>query len=541
MAVRHPREKNGIYCGNLTDNSIDAILRVRDMEILPNFEQTIFNFPEDLIITALQSGMGVREYIKANNIDYTQYRAYLRDYQTVGVGFLYLSPRSIIGDGVGRGKTVEISALLNVLKGKQQMTRFIMAVEKSAQPQTFIELLQKTGLTVMNLPPEKNKMEKMLYGLDWERIDGLVVTHGALSSNTFLSWLAEHKASDYPGVVHNELFDTFILDESSVIKNHKSKVYENTREICKMMKRIHFMNATVFETSIMDIYNQIDMLDASILPSRSRISDTYCVHERKPFWVRGAGGKAEERFKFDLVGYKNQDQFKNKLKLYYFARHFEDETHKYHVVEVNATDEQLLAIKKGESYQAVINCPNLIVDEKYKIPFDRDHVPKLNATLNLCEKHRDKKIMIYCFYREAQSVIKEAVEKLGLKAEILNGDISKTEERQSMINRFNLGETQVIITNVKKSLNLYKGEICIIMTLESNPAKLEQIRGRIDRHVDDTVKTYYMILAKGTPEYRLYMKKLRPRQESAKELTTNARSAVDYFVDGEVIQDFLEE
>ena len=39
----------------------------------------------------------------------------------------------------------------------------------------------------------------------------------------------------------------------------------------------------------------------------------------------------------------------------------------------------------------------------------------------------------------------------------------------------------MLITNIKKSLNLSGGDVCIFYTVESNPSKMEQIRGRIDR------------------------------------------------------------
>ena len=52
---------------------------------------------------------------------------------------MYLSPRSIIADGCGLGKTAEVAALINWLKYKGEMSRFLIAVETSAIGQTQAE------------------------------------------------------------------------------------------------------------------------------------------------------------------------------------------------------------------------------------------------------------------------------------------------------------------------------------------------------------------------------------------------------------------
>ena len=41
-----------------------------------------------------------------------------------------------------------------------------------------------------------------------------------------------------------KIFNTFFLDESSVIKNNTTKTYKYTKNICNIVSRVHFMNAT---------------------------------------------------------------------------------------------------------------------------------------------------------------------------------------------------------------------------------------------------------------------------------------------------------
>lgn len=534
MASRYPKMKNGMYYGGMSDELASVILQVTAMETVENFRNTMFTFPDELIFNALEEGISVRKYLRNRDMNAGDYIGSLRDYQTVGAAFLYLSPRSVICDGVGLGKTVEVAALLNVLKVKGEMSRFILAVENAAVTQTCLEMMRRTGLMVLEVPSTKAKMTKYLDKINWDDVDGIVVAHSALKSDTFLNWLANYAHWDpVTDISSCSLFDTIIIDESAVIKNRGTKVYQYTEEICKLMKRVHMMNATPFETSIMDVYNQIDLLDPTALPSKSQIQSKYCRWEPKMYWVTGANGR-EEKTSWNVAGYKNEAEFKNSLKLFCFGRFKEDLKNIYETHDVYPTLNQLEAINRGGRYQEILNCPTLVTDDpKFNNAFNPEETPKLDKLLQLCEQYKDKKIMVYVFHREAQNVIKEHLEMFGRRCVILNGAITKNEVRQEIIDGFNGEEYDVIITNIKRSLNLYDGDVCILYSVESNPAKLEQIRGRIERNVDEKVKKYIMLVYKGTPEYALFKDKLVTRGKDAKKLTTGAKTAIDYFIEGE--------
>ena len=60
---------------------------------------------------------------------------------------------------------------------------------------------------------------------------------------------------------------------------------------------------------------------------------------------------------------------------------------------------------------------------------------------------------------------------------------------------------------------------------------MEQIRGRIDRNVDDKLKTFVLLVYKGTDEYRFLTQVVRQRAKDAKELTIDAKTAIDFFME----------
>lgn len=531
MSVKVPAQWNDMYIGSMSETQAELIMQTRQEKIIPNLKKMIFKFPLDLVQKSLDDGVSIRDIIKRDGLDYSQYVAELRDYQTSGTAFMYLSPRSIIADGCGLGKTAEIAGLINWLRNKGEMTRFLIAVETSAIGQMHTELSVFCGLNIIAMPSEAQKIKRCIEKTDWNNVDGIIIKHSTLRSDAFSKWLALNINED--GTCR--IFDTFFLDESSVIKNAGTKIYNYTLNICNIVKRVHFMNATTFETNIMDIYNQLDMMNPNLLPKKWRIEKEFCTFSRKSYWTK-ENGKAKMNWRHERSGYKNQARFKESLELVYFGRCKADIgmeiPHIYKVYEVEPSNAMSLGLEKGYRYSELLNCPSLIPEAS--IPMDRKNVPKLDRLCNLIENEfSGSSIMVYCFHLEAQATIANELTKIGRKPVILNGSCSD-DERFKAQQGFNNGTYDVIVTNIKKSLNLYGGDVCIFYSMETNIAKMEQIRARIDRNVDDSIKTFVILLYKGTPEYKFFADTVIQRAKDSRSLTIDAKTAADYFFESMV-------
>lgn len=537
MSVRSPIIRDGMYRGTITDAHASGILRVRESKEIAGMKHMVFDFPLELVERSIREEKSIRKIVREEGIDYRKYLGTLRSYQTVGAAFMYMSPRSMIADGVGLGKTIEIAAVLNYLRGKGQMRRFLMAVENSAISQTQYELTRFTGMRIVALSGESKHMQKEIDTIDWNDVQGIIIKHSSLKSDSLYRWLAKYAKDD----MTNGMYDVFILDESSVIKNDKTKTYQYTKNLCAYADRVHFMNATAFDKNIMDIYYQIDMMDENLLPKRWRIEQDFCNHSSKLYWAKGLREDGKwggiQKTARSISSYKNQDAFRRLLQLVYFGRCKKDvgldRPNIYKVYEVEPTAAQLNAIKAGYRYNEVLNSPSCI--EELKIKDSASTVPKIARVCSLLENDfADSSVMIYCFHIAAQKALKRELDARGRRCVILNGEDSskdKDANRAKIISDFNNGVYDTIITNIKKSLNLHGGDVCIFYSMSTTVSSMEQIRGRIDRNVDDRVKTFILLLYAGTDEYRFFTDTVKNRAKSARELTVDAETAIDYFIE----------
>ena len=119
MGQTHAQEQDGAYIGRLTQSQIENILNVIGQEHIPELDNLICNYPISVVEASIKQNKSVRAMLQEVGVQPSQFLGKLRPEQTVGVAFMYYSPRSILGDGVGLGKTVEISALLNLLMAKK--------------------------------------------------------------------------------------------------------------------------------------------------------------------------------------------------------------------------------------------------------------------------------------------------------------------------------------------------------------------------------------------------------------------------------------
>lgn len=415
----------------------------------------------------------------------------LRNYQTLGVGFMYFAKRVVLGDSVGLGKTVQISGLCNLLKtenSKQGVEfRFLYLTLVNLLDQAQRELVKFTGDYVDLVRGEKKYVERFAKENQDELMYSVVGPHSLLSSVHFQEYLREYKA-----LYGCNPFDLIIIDEAgSFLCNTEKKTYQNAKYMADDFDWIVIANATPFETNLRNFYAQLNFCDESLLPVKTTFSKLYEEKDYSRFSYGRFNGK-----------YKNAHIFRNQVKYRYYATTrkkigavMKDCTADVSIVELSPLQKDLL--KKTEMPQMVYDCPSYFVGEHENL---EETTPKLAELVRIIEeedKFKDaQSILVYGIYKQSLLEIKKMLDMRGISCEVMNGD-TKWEDRNDITNRFKLRDFRVLITNVQKGLNFGHCNACIFYSYDGSPSRMVQFEGRMTRGVDIIDKHIRVITSKG--------------------------------------------
>lgn len=507
------------YQGSLSAETADILLRLAKVGEVESLRHCIYDLPTH---TVLQIKYEAEQYLKQHGTLQGYSSRFkdnmpvgtLRPEQTIGVAYMYYAGSLLLGDDVGVGKTVQAAGLIRCwekrfeAEGKPPF-RAIFLAEKSSAAQIQDKIIKFTGDYVDLIESgTKVEVEKFFQRNPQGYSHHVVATHAILLNPEFLA-----RVSKYP-------FDLIIFDESSALKNSTTDLYDAAKALFKFIPRRILLNATVFETNLRDIYNQLYLVDPLLLPPVTEFERLFVV-------------KKMGRFRrLEKKGYKNESFFKESISLRYLARtranlgaKFEDNTVK--VVFLPLSAEQKMLMKKTSLYDLVSNYPTMV---KPDILFNEETTPKLKAVLHLAEKvvgQQGEQLFIYCRYVEAQEALAARLRDEGYRVAILNGRKGggSTRVRAEICADFNNKLYDILISNVIRGLDLTSCDNCILYTVDPNPGKLTQVEGRIIRTLDVIGKNIWMLVMMGKEKQRVE-KVLKLRISEAQKLSNQGQSLI---------------
>lgn len=442
----------------------------------------------------------------------------LKPFQTIGAAFMYFAKACILGDSVGMGKTVEVAAVMNMIKtlgdDANPNHRYLLLTQKNLVHQVRREMIRFTGEFVQIIESGEQKcvqnfMASNPYECDLEY--SIVGTHALLTTKGFIQWLelARTNGNGFP-------FDTLIIDESSVLGGSNTQVVNGFKLISKYFSRIYFLNATPFETHLETFYNQLNLLDKSFLPTKTNFKKEYEIMDYRGMYPRPTGK------------YKNQENFKRLVAYRYFARTRRDTGGQMYDCDGRVVLSELSQIQKewlykSQLHRVVYDCPTYLDPS---IEFNSENIPKLaslNSLLrNECEDANS--VIIFVYFKEAQKYLAQWLENKGYAVNILNGS-TDNRERQRIIDWFSETSNGILITNVQRGLNFGKCNYCIFYSFDPNPSSMVQFEGRITRDIDIVNKHVYILCSKGK-EYRTLNEVIRQRAKAITDFTNTDLSII---------------
>lgn len=470
-----------MYLGNLTEEQADTLIAISNSKCIDSLKNCIYHLSNEVItrVIAYATNYEAQPVLDTEDIDIGE----ARDYQTVGIAFMYTALSAMLGDSVGLGKTIQIAGTVNLCTIEKEKTgkepfRFLFLTDKNSIGQISDKLIRHTAQYVHAMSGEQKYVEPFIESMENNGVWCSVVgSHSLITNTKFFKWLN----------LNIDKFDMLIVDESFVLKNSSTDMFKNIQIIRPYFKRFIELNATPYETKIDDFYNQLRLVDDTMLPTRVEFDKEYCKKDYRGYIPR-------------VVGYKNEDLFRQRISLRYLARTRKELGAKFEnnnaVLMISSlSSEQKDLMKKTSLWRMVCECPTALDSD---IVFDYESVPKLMDLMTILANKvaEEDTVMLYCYYKEAQRELKGFLEAEGYECEIINGETT-TKAKENIIHDFNNKLFKILITNIQRSIDLTSCNNLILYSYDYNPQKLVQVEGRVTREFDIINKNIYLLCSKG--------------------------------------------
>lgn len=503
----------------LLDSIIKKASNDQQQEGYPELADSLLDLTSEQVTTVITTKSSLKENVN---------RGSLRWYQTYGVHFILAARSALIMDSVGLGKTATVASVINHVdalkrKTKGKPLRYLFLTEVGLVDQARKELIRFTGDYVATTTGDSNQVSAFIK--EQKELDfpsGVVASYSAISSShEFMLWLA-HTIKLYGK------FDYFFIDEGSVLGSTKSDIYKACKTVRdKFVNHIVIMNATPFEKSIEGMYNQLNFLFPNAMPLKTTFEELFV---KKSFQTH------------QILGYKDPELFKLSTRFMAFGT-----ARKELGVSVKDSTCELILYKPSQYQNQLFNktrYKRYVWDEPSWFDSELDVTPEVLPKLQVIEDlfryriGRDK-ALIYVHSVEAQNILVKFLEGLNIKALTINGEDNTPKKKAAKLEEFHNGDYQVIVTNLKKGLNLGFLNHLIFYSFTGNSGITNQIEGRIVRSQDIHDKHIYLILAR-REEYKV----LEEACESTENRLAHTKHEVsllnNFFLNKEVVDAVVE-
>lgn len=396
----------------------------------------------------------------------------LFDYQDISVDILLAHPRYALFWTVGTGKTLTVVAALNRLpKG-----------------------------SVLILGPKR-----VIVGV-WDKLD----TPIKQSKVTFLNYEKLSRMDGYPKA------DYIILDESQKVKAGNTKVAKKVRQITKTAKYVWCLSGTPVGNSFLDVFNQMKNIgvkefqypEAAFI---ARYYNTYTIPVQTKWGMKMIPQIASfrEQFRdelFDLFG-----KYSNSVKMQDVHHLPQVDTQIVNVEgmrneEYELAEQGIIRISKENvsvvaKLEAVGKCQQIANGFIYYKNFDTDklHIKrlphenfKLTRLKSLVREHSEENLIIVYKFRADKILLWRELEAMGRRPvdDFLDIDIG-----------------DVLLMQIGSGEGVNAQNWChtmIIYSYDYSHLAYTQTTGRVYRIGQKYPVTYYVLIAKGTIEEKIY-------------------------------------
>lgn len=436
-----------------------------------------------------------------------------RRHQRVGIAWSFLKGDGLLADSVGTGKTAQAAGLLAIAKeaGELQGQRALVVVRPSALMQWKAELhrfLPKVGITAA-VGTKRHRVERYLSPWDVMLI-GFQMLHNDLDS--LLHFNIRH----------------LIVDDVDALRHNDTRTAYCIKRISRDCKRTFILTGTPLQKKLHELYSVLEPIGGrEIFGPESAFRRRYVREEIVTIYT-GKGRRTKVK---KVVGYKNLDEFAQKIAPLVLRRTAKDiddvdlpaiipqnvflDLHPAQKARYKELKDGVLRIQKAEGtkvkqakamaqflYGAQI-CTGLAA-------LGEDDRPGTSVKLDWLEEKlvdgdlSDEKVVIFMNFKNSIKAMQARLAKAGVGNVTIWGEVTDPKARFAAQERFwDDPECKVLMgtTSIEQSLNLQVARHLVNVDQIMNPARMEQLAGRVRRDGSVYQSVYvHNLLTNGTQE-----------------------------------------
>lgn len=257
----------------------------------------------------------------------------LRYYQSQGIFHLLMTPRMVLGDGTGLGKTLQAVGALCYLWEREPAFKVIVVCPKSAIRQWAAEIVRFTQGVKPFVVSGTAEQRKAIYTA-WAQAPSsaedsksvLIVNYHLLVRDwdAGIQKVAPPESAPFgtQPTVGRGLLDGLtaslprlitIFDEATAFKNPSTKTHQTCEFLSSRSKRVWGLTATLLKNHLIEGFGIYKVIAGkTVFTSKAAFMNEFCVTELKS--VKG-GIKVPV-----IVGYKNLATFRSKIDPFFYGR-----------------------------------------------------------------------------------------------------------------------------------------------------------------------------------------------------------------------------
>lgn len=426
------------------------------------------------------------------------------EHQTEGTEFMVNTPKCILADSPGLGKTAQVIDLIT--KAGSSKTLIIVPNSLKTDWEKALDMFASAeiGVTIVR-------------GTFLQREASLKYRNYLYSRHVYI--INYEAVRLHTELLTSEKYDLIACDEAHKLKNREAKVTKALRTITRLAKRLVFMTGTPITRGTIDLFTLLNMIDSKSFSSYWRFVERFC--ERK---FNG--------FAWEVTDIKDPDDdrliaLREELAKYFLRRTYDTVFPDFvglHVTKkyIDLTDSQAKIYKqlkkemltKVGGSEVVVTNPLALLTRLKQVLLDPRLMTgevnmlegaKVDALVSLLHELDGAPVVVFTQFASAIRPLVKTLETAGISAIEYSGQIS---DKQAQVNEsaWKAGMYQVLIAGIDKGgigKTWTRAQYAVMLDKKWLPHENEQARKRVHRIGQDKPVTIWEFIVTGTIEDKI--------------------------------------